>query len=33
LRKQSEKGTAFAIVFGWWLLVVLIGAGAAAAFS
>jgi len=30
---KVKKGTAFAIVFGWWLLVVLIGAGAAAAFS
>ena len=30
---KVKKGTAFAVVYGWWLLVVLIGAGVAAAFS
>jgi len=30
---KVKQGTAFAVVFGWWLLVTLIGAGLAAAFS
>jgi hypothetical protein len=30
---KVKKGTAFAVVYGWWLLVVLVGAGLAAAFS
>ncbi len=30
---KVKRGTAFAIVFGWWLIITLIGAGVAAKFS
>jgi hypothetical protein len=30
---RVKKGTAYAIVFGWWLIFTLVGAAFAAAFS
>ncbi|MGA7459344.1 MAG: YIP1 family protein, partial [Candidatus Korobacteraceae bacterium] len=30
---KVKRGTCMAVVFGWWLLVVLVGAGISAAFS